>query len=232
MTRSTRDSPARRERRRRAHRSTDSTGELLPRHPRSSQYDYDRASPSPEPTRTRHRSDKPRRHRPPESRAETATSNPLSADSLAQLNALNEKLGWSKNDKLRETERVPESNHKQHRERRGYEEEERRKYEQRRRERRQRTEELRHREHRQEHHHRPRNHDRLDHNHHRKKRRLFSGPYLEEGHEEYNDKYNEYEYRADRGSPTENEDYDEEATRRKRRRICRSTTSMTLFDED
>ena len=219
MTRSTRDSPARRERRRRAHRSTDSTGELLPRHPRSSHFDYDRASPSPEPTRTRHRSDKPRRHRPPESQAGSATSNPLSANSLARLDALNEKLGWSKHDKPKEIVKDPEPIQKKRREPRSYREDERRKYDERRKERRQRTEDVRHREHRGEHHNRQRNHGHLDHNHHRKKRRLFSGPYLEEGHEAYNEKYNEYEYRV---PPTESEDYDEEAARRKRRRICRS----------
>ena len=221
MTRSIRDSPARRDRRRRAHRSTDSTGELLPRHQRSSQYDYDHASPSPEPTRTRHRSERPRKHRPLGSQAGSAFSNPLSANSLAQLDALNEKLGWSKHGGMREAPEELESIQEKEYKPRKRRDEEKRKYEERRRERRRRTEDLGHRERHRENYHSQRDYDRSDHNHHRKKRRIFSGPYLEEGQEAYNEKYKKYEYRVDRaGPPSGSEDYDEEAARRKRRRLC------------
>ncbi|KAL9084918.1 MAG: hypothetical protein Q9165_007871 [Trypethelium subeluteriae] len=227
MTRSTRDSPARRERRRRAHRSTDSTGELLPRHHRTAQYENDRASPSPEPTCKRQRPERPRRHRPPQSHAGSATTNPLSANSLAQLDALNEKLGWTKNDKFVELEDEAEPTQGRERESWDQRAEEQRKYEERRKERRRRTEELRHREpnrehyqNRREHHQRHRDYNRSDHNHHRKKRRIVSGPYLEEGHERYSEKYKEYEYRADRRVPPPgSEEDEEERARRKRRRI-------------
>ncbi|KAI9666137.1 MAG: hypothetical protein M1821_004072 [Bathelium mastoideum] len=195
-------------------------GELLPRHNRSSQHDYDRASPSPEPTRTRHKSERTRRHRPSESQAGSSASNPLSANSLAQLDALNAKLGWAKGDRVKEVHREEEVLQERERRPRVHREEERRKYEERRKERHRRTEEVRHREQHRDRRHRERDYDKSDHNHHRKKRRVFSGPFLEEGHEAYNEKYNEYQYRDDRkGPPSGSEDYDEEATRRKRRRI-------------
>jgi glucan 1,3-beta-glucosidase len=64
------------QRRRRTHRATDSQGELLPKHGSSRD----------------HSSSTPRRSRPESS---SASSKPLSLGSLAQLDAVNAKKGWS-----------------------------------------------------------------------------------------------------------------------------------------
>ncbi|KAI9712837.1 MAG: hypothetical protein M1820_001459 [Bogoriella megaspora] len=235
MTRSARDSPARRDRRRRAHHSTDSTGELLPRQHRSSYYDHDRASPSPEPTRPRHKAERPRKHRPPESQAESSTSNTLSANALAQLDKLNEKLGWDSHDKVIEEPNQAYYHEKRRKPRPHRNEERTRREDGHRKERRRRTdeEELRHRE---RHRERPREHRRErpdeylpDKGHHHRKRRVISGPFLEEGQEEYSEKYREYAYRQDTRGGAPSEFSDEEAARRKRKRLWIIVAIVTVI---
>ncbi|KAI7368001.1 glycoside hydrolase [Hortaea werneckii] len=98
-SREPRESPARRQRRRRAHHRVDSNGDFPERSPRHAE-GHERYPDSPSPTKAR-----PRRH--PEERRRssrrgdpeteysrsTATA-PLSAGQLAQLDKLNRKLGW------------------------------------------------------------------------------------------------------------------------------------------
>ncbi|KAF7195591.1 putative glucan 1,3-beta-glucosidase D, partial [Pseudocercospora fuligena] len=109
-----RDSPARRQRRRRTHHRTDSNGELLGRF-EERERDRDLTPPSP----TKHRSRNPdrdrdrdrdrsrprrshrehrRSSRAPESDYTKSSSTALSSGQLAQLDKLNQKLGWNEYD--------------------------------------------------------------------------------------------------------------------------------------
>ncbi|TKA74842.1 hypothetical protein B0A49_03266, partial [Cryomyces minteri] len=102
-----RSSPTRRSYRRTAHRSTDSGSELLPRRPAQTyrRYSYSRdpspvrsPSPSPSPSPTKQRPKRvPKSRAPSESDVATskASSNALSADALAKLDALNHDVGWA-----------------------------------------------------------------------------------------------------------------------------------------
>ena len=204
MARTSRPSSSRREHQRRGHRSTDSNGDLLPR-PRASYHE----SPSPSPTKSRpkrvHRSS-----RATESENSKSTSNALSSGSLAQLDALNDKLGWREYDGVRPT--------RQREERTSEEIDEERRRQERRARREQRREE-RKREYGD------------DHNHHREKRehrqrRVVSGHALERGDRDYREKDEVQEYRLRHRGGAVSEDYDEEARRRKRRRICMWTTGI------
>lgn len=185
-------SSRRREHHRKGHRSTDSNGELLPRS-RTSYHE----SPSPSPTKS-----KPKRthkiSRPVDSDVSKSTSNALSAGSLAQLDALNEKLGWSEYDGVRAKQQ----------EERTFQDFE---ADRRRRERRE--------ERREERRQRRRDDDGVDHNHHRK-RRVVSGPALERGSDYYEEKDVVYEQKLRQRGGALSDDYEEEARRRKRKRIC------------
>ncbi|KAK5152554.1 hypothetical protein LTR04_006410 [Oleoguttula sp. CCFEE 6159] len=102
-----RSSPTRRSYRRTAHRSADSGSELLPRRPAQTyrRYSYSRdpspvrsPSPSPSPSPTKQRPKRvPKSRAPSESDIATskASSNALSADALAKLDALNHDVGWA-----------------------------------------------------------------------------------------------------------------------------------------
>ncbi|KAF2136460.1 glycoside hydrolase family 5 protein [Aplosporella prunicola CBS 121167] len=81
------------QRKRRGHRATDSTGELLPRPERSYDSPYHEGNRSP--TKSRH----PRHHARGESAPDTGGSGgPLLMDSLAQLDRQNAKGGWRRYD--------------------------------------------------------------------------------------------------------------------------------------
>ncbi|KAK5109473.1 hypothetical protein LTR62_007033 [Meristemomyces frigidus] len=103
---SPRDSPARRQRRRRTHQRVDSNGEYLPR-------SRDDVPPSPTKTRPR-RSDGERRssRRPPSENTRSTTtgigSGTLSVGQLAQLDKLNQKLGWGEGSEDVAPQRRPE----------------------------------------------------------------------------------------------------------------------------
>ena len=95
-----RDSPARRQRRRRAHQRIDSNGDLAPRTRRARDYE-DSASPSPTKPRPRRES----RREDGSSRESRSTysksaSTALSSGQLAQLDKLNQKLGWNEYDQI------------------------------------------------------------------------------------------------------------------------------------
>ena len=95
-----RDSPARRQRRRRAHQRIDSNGDLVPR-TRRPREDQDSASPSP--TKTRPRRDTRREggsSRESRSTYSKSASTALSSGQLAQLDKLNQKLGWNEYDQI------------------------------------------------------------------------------------------------------------------------------------
>ncbi|KAK5124912.1 hypothetical protein LTR85_001102 [Meristemomyces frigidus] len=92
---SNRDSPSRRQRRRRTHQRVDSNGDLLPRSRPGHSYERDSASPSPTKNRPRRSHQERRSSRAPESEYTKSTSSgALSAGQLAQLDKLNRKLGW------------------------------------------------------------------------------------------------------------------------------------------
>ncbi|OCK84614.1 glycoside hydrolase family 5 protein [Lepidopterella palustris CBS 459.81] len=76
-----RDRERERQRRRRGHRATDSTGELLPQAPRTPRDTSTSESPN-------------RRKAKASDRTSGGSSNPLSLDSLAKLDQLNQKKGW------------------------------------------------------------------------------------------------------------------------------------------
>lgn len=99
-----RDSPARRQRRRRTHQRTDSNGDLIPRSRHGHAYE-DSASPSPTKTRPKRHHER-RSSRATESEySKTTASAALSAGQLAQLDKLNRKLGWNQYDNV-QRERV------------------------------------------------------------------------------------------------------------------------------
>lgn len=160
-----------------------------------------------------------RRRRPPQDRRHdrhaqslrdtpsfSETTNTLSEDSLAKLNALNEKVDWEQQDRRQARRR------EEHEDR--YEEE-----------RRERARRAARREQR-----RRKEHD--DHNHYREKsggRRVVSGPLLEDG------KYEPHEYRSRRrrepfSDPSQYEDEDARK-RRKRKWICRSKACSTCVNK-
>ncbi|KAK4549338.1 hypothetical protein LTR36_006335 [Oleoguttula mirabilis] len=90
-----RDSPSRRQRRRRTHQRVDSNGELLPRSRPAHRYERDSASPSPTKDRARRSHRERQSSRAPESdNSQSTASAGLSVGQLAQLDKLNRKLGW------------------------------------------------------------------------------------------------------------------------------------------
>lgn len=94
--RSSRDPSQWRDQRRRSHRYTDSNTDLIP-----PPGPPDHTSPSPSPPKSRPKKAHRQRQNHSESETSKATSNPLSAGSLAQLDAVNDNLGWSDYDGLR-----------------------------------------------------------------------------------------------------------------------------------
>lgn len=133
-----------------------------------------------------------------ESEVSKSTSNALSAGSLAQLDALNDKRGWSAYDGIRA----------QDREARTYDEEEERAY------RRQQRELRREKRRRKE----AEDHD-LRRERDRRSRRVVSGTKLERGGDYYEEDDVVYEQRLKERGGAGSDDYDAEARRRKRRRI-------------
>lgn len=98
--RSSREYSERREQRRRTHRYTDSNTELI-----SPAGHSDTNSPSSSPTKSRPKKSSRHRQYQSESEASKPASNPLLAGSLAQLDAVNDNLGWSSYDGVRPRER-------------------------------------------------------------------------------------------------------------------------------
>ncbi|KAF2172553.1 glycoside hydrolase family 5 protein [Zasmidium cellare ATCC 36951] len=217
-----RDSPARRERRRRTHHRTDSNGELLGR--------YDREPGSPSPTKSRPRRDHRERRssRAPESEYTQTTTTALSSGQLAQLDKLNRKLGWNEYEGIsrqqpQDDDEVTRAEHDAEREREREQRErdrERRRQEHRERKRRRREEErvalaaeggsLAY-----EH---PKSRRKAD----RDQRRVASGQYLERGRGAsayYSDKddYSD-DIRRRVGPGSSDLDYDEDQQRKKKRR--------------
>ncbi|KAK5136755.1 hypothetical protein LTR08_002051 [Meristemomyces frigidus] len=96
-----RESPARRQRRRRTHQREDSNGELLPRSRRRRSRDQDSPPPSPTKARPRRSQHERRSSRAAESQeSRTTTTGTLSTRKLAQLDKLNAKLGWESYDNV------------------------------------------------------------------------------------------------------------------------------------
>lgn len=224
---SPRDSPARRQRRRRTHQRVDSHGDLEPRSCRRSDYGPESGPSSPSEARQKPRYNGERRSsRAPESEySRTTTSAALSAGQLAQLDQLNRELGWGAQDAAeprRASRAVPRTEYDAGWEREGEErdaERERRRQEHRERKRRRREEEKRAAaeeagEAEELVYEKRRRHRRRD------EGRVVSGQKLERGSEGY---YSEKEaWREDvrlrGGGGSSNLDYDEDQRKRKRRK--------------
>ncbi|CZT16552.1 related to glucan 1,3-beta-glucosidase [Ramularia collo-cygni] len=93
-----RDSPARRQRRRRTHQRTDSNGELL------GNYDEDAIPASPGRARRSHH--ERRSSRTPRSEQTRTSSTALSSEQLARLDRLNQNQGWSEYERVPQPRRV------------------------------------------------------------------------------------------------------------------------------
>jgi glucan 1,3-beta-glucosidase len=179
-----------RHQRRKGHRYNDSTSELLPSSPRHQRRDSESQSP-------RKKRPRKKRYYYPEDET-TESSNALSAGALGELDALNVgDVRWNSNGGIKDARRHRTSEEEaERRERR----ERREKREQRRRERGEGAED-RHRE-------------------RRKQPRVVSGTYLERGAEPYDEKVVLVDQRARlRGGAGSVESEEDEARRRKRRRI-------------
>ncbi|KAK4635300.1 putative glucan 1,3-beta-glucosidase D [Fulvia fulva] len=106
-----RDSPARRQRRRRTHQRTDSNGEVLGRYDRDRDREEDHGSPTKSrPRRSHHER---RSSRAPESEYTSSRTNTtaLSSGQLAQLDKLNRKLGWNDYEGVPQTRPREEAQH-------------------------------------------------------------------------------------------------------------------------
>lgn len=190
MARSPRRAEPRRERRSGNRQRESSTGDLLPRGSRD-------GTPVTAPKRS------PRNVAPRSEASKTTTTSSLSHGSLARLDALNEKLGWNEYDNVQYRVREKEEGRPRPSGR-------------------ERTERVVKREH----HHR--REDR-DHNHYREisgrhrgreKRRIVSGPLLEEG-----GNYAHHHKTRKRGGAASEDD--EEGRRRKRKRKCKNLPYST-----
>lgn len=207
-----RESPARRQRRRRAHQRIDSNGDIAAprtRRPRDEDREYYEQDGSPSPTKSRpkrpHRERERRSSRPAES-ASTA----LSSGQLAQLDKMNRNLGWSEYDGV-QRERVQEEGDAEREKAEREREHERRRLEHRERKRRRREEEkatlattggVAYDGHRR-----------------RSGARVVSGQRLERGTEAYYSEKEDYRENVRRGDGDgSSADYHEEARRRKRRK--------------
>ena len=237
-----RDSPARRQRRRRTHHRTDSNGELL------RNQDPDNTAPSSpraagsRPNRYKHRDGGGGGGRSsrtaPNSEYTTTTTTALSAAQLAELDKLNRKLGWSEYDGIQraranvEEEEEEEEEDDDDQTRAEYDNDRKRERDERERERERRRQEHRERKRRQRQeeramgtreddfvNERPRDYDRRE----KPKRRVASGQALERGSRSH---YNEKEEfredvrrrRTSRGGGNEYELTEDERRKKKRRR--------------
>lgn len=236
MPRSSRppDSPARRERRRRTHQRVDSSGDVLPRSRRKEENEYVPASPSKSRPK-RGQQDGRRSSRAPESQGSGSASAALSTAQLAQLDKLNNKLGWSEYDGVRRQRAAEDGDetraeHDDDRERERHERdaERERQRERRRQEHRERKRRRREEERRAElaaaaaiaDNDASSYEDPKYKRHRRKESRVVSGQRLERGSEYYSEKET-YRDDARKRHGSSDPDYDEEARRRKRKRnIC------------
>ncbi|KAK3708390.1 hypothetical protein LTR37_011486 [Vermiconidia calcicola] len=231
------ESPARRERRRRTHQRIDSSGEPAPRSSRRRD-ERDPLPASPSKSRPKHSEHRRRSSRPPESKYSSSASTALSSGQLAQLDKLNDKLGYSEYDRIRQ----PQVNDDETRAE--YDNDREREQEERERERERRRQEHRERKRRRREEEKAAaaaaagviQDDEVEYDNTKYKRsrrsqgRVVSGQALERGSEYYSEKdtYREDARRRDGGSSEPS--YDEEARRRKRKRyICIGVAALVLI---
>ncbi|KAK3049955.1 hypothetical protein LTR09_008875 [Extremus antarcticus] len=224
------ESPARRERRRRARQRIDSEGHHRSR--RRDEEDSPQASPSKErPKRSRKERSTSRR---PESNYSKSASTALSSAQLAQLDQLNRKLGWNENAGMRRPQAADDDEET----RAEYDDDREREQEEREKERERRRQEHRERKRRrreeekaaaaaaagarQEDEEDEEEYDNPKHKRYRRQeRRVASGQALERGSHYQSEKHTIRDDARRRDGSSSDPSYDEEARRRKRKRwIC------------